>query len=211
MPDPLNEDEFRGERLKANYLGAFGTKQDSVTRLGGIFRPEKMKLSAGEVIYRLGNKARTDQDDRFGRWWMLESTLLLNAEYAVDIDSLVRLLRQNLAVPPAFSPLGRIHVATLQSRLSTFAGVGNAIWRDSLPAEKQQGAPPLLAGGIERDGSSRGVWLRFQLYIPGLRECGARALEFGPVLTLSEWFSRFRLGSVKPAHVNVPLSSAPGR
>lgn len=196
MTEPANAEEFEGDKLNVNFSRAQGLKPDGITRIGGIFNPGKMKLAPGDVICRFGNKKRPEADDRCGPWWMLRSTLELNAEHAPDVDALIRTLRQNLALPPAYSPLDRVFMATVRTRLLVFAGNGSAIWRDDLDQNQRDGAPPLLAGGIERDGSARGVSLRFQLFLPGLAASGRDALDYAPVLTAASWFGRFKQGNL---------------
>ena len=189
MIEPANEDEFRNEKEGSNRQWAMGYKRDGVTRVGGISNPQKTKLALGDIIFRFGNKQRSSTDDRCGPWWITQETLMLNAEFASNVSGLIATLRQNLALPLAFSPLDRIFGATVIQRLSVFSGTGNGIFRKELHKGYREGAPPLLLGGMELDGSSRSVSLRFQLFIPGLATSGRNALDYGTTLSAIKWFN----------------------
>lgn len=189
MGGSANEVQFEGELFDKNLRWAMGYKRDSDTRLGGILKPDKIKLVPEDIIFRFGNKRRTEREDRCGVWWMTQATLELNAERASTVTALIEILRQNLALPPGFSPLDRVMGATVPRRLSGFAGNGSGIFRRELKATDTAAAPPLYAGGIELDGSARGRSLRYQLFIPGLADCPG-ALEYGGRRTASQWFYR---------------------
>ena len=189
MAGSANEAQFGGVLRDDNLRRAMGYKRDGKTRLGGIVNPGKIKLAPGDIIFRFGNKQRTEREDRCGAWWMTQATLALNAEHADSVQTLIDILRQNLALPPAFSPLDRVIGATVQEKLSAFAGVGGGIFRRELDTKDKAGAPPLLLGGMERDGSAAGVSLRFQLFIPGLADC-PWALAYGGQRNAMQWFYR---------------------
>jgi hypothetical protein len=189
MSEPANQDEFQGDNALKNLRRAMGSKPDGLTRVGGILHPAKIKLAEGDIIFRFGNGARLENEDRSGPWWMTQATLLLNAENASNVTGLIATLRQNLALPAGFSPLDRVFGASVRQRLYAFAGIGTGIFREDLDTRDQIGAPPILLGGMERDGSTRGRSLCYQLFIPGLAASARNALAYGPVRTATEWFN----------------------
>ena len=76
------------------------------------------------TIYRFDDTEKNLDRDRFGRWWMARETLEELARYAIDAESLVRIARQHLAVPPDFSAMNRFLTANLRLTLRAFGGVG---------------------------------------------------------------------------------------
>ena len=166
-----------------------GVKKDGLTRLGGIHMPNKIGVAPGDIIFRFGNKKYAERQDRCGAWWMTQATLELNANQVSSVGALINMLRQNLALPPAFSPLDRVIGATVRQPLFAFAGVGGGIFRADLDTKDKAGAPPLLLGGMEFDGSSAGRSMRYQLFIPGLSDCPG-ALEYGGRRNATQWFYR---------------------
>jgi hypothetical protein len=194
MAGEANAAEFEGDAYTRNYRAARGLDPtDRVT--GGIFQPEPEKLRQNITIFRFGDTAKALDRDRFGRWWMARETLEELVRYAVDAESLVRIARQHLAVPPDFNAMNRCFIADLRLTLRAFGGVGGLVFED-LPATAPGGARTVIwPGGTELTGTPAGRTMKRQLFIPGLDRV-PNALAFRPVLTLAELIAAFRLGGV---------------
>jgi hypothetical protein len=192
MAGEANAGEFEGDAYMRNYRAARGL-DPSDRVIGGIIQPEPEKLRPNITIYRFGDTAKDLDRDRFGRWWMARETLEELTRYAVDAESLVRIARQHLAVPPDFSAMNRCFTADLRLTLRAFGGVGGLVFED-LPAAAPGGARTVIwPGGTELTGTPADRTMKRQLFIPGLDRV-PDALSFGPVTTVTELVAAFRLG-----------------
>ncbi len=194
MAGEANAAEFEGDAYTRNYRAARGLDpSDRVT--GGIFQPEPEKLRQNLTIFRFGDTSKELNRDRFGRWWIARETLEELVRYAVDAESLVRIARQHLAVPPDFNAMNRCFTADLRLTLRAFGGVGGLVFED-LPATAPGGAHAVIwPGGTELTGTPRDRTMKRQLFLPGLDRV-PNALAFRPVLTLAELVAAFRVGGV---------------
>jgi hypothetical protein len=194
MAGEANAAEFEGDAYTRNYRAARGLDPtDRVT--GGIFQPEPEKLRQNITIFRFGDTVKALDRDRFGRWWMARETLEELVRYAVDAESLVRIARQHLAVPPDFNAMNRCFIADSRLTLRAFGGVGGLVFED-LTATAPGGARTVIwPGGTELTGTPADRTMKRQLFIPGLDRV-PNALAFRPVLTLAELIAAFRLGGV---------------
>ena len=192
MAGEANVVEFEGDAYQRNYRAARGL-DPSDRVIGGIFQPEPEKLRQNTTIYRFGDTAKDLDRDRFGRWWMARETLEELARYAIDAESLVRIARQHLAVPPDFSAMNRCFIADLRLALRAFGGVGGLVFED-LPDTAHGGARTVIwPGGTELTGTPIDRTMKRQLFIPGLDRV-PNALAFRPVMTVTDLIATFRFG-----------------
>lgn len=192
MAGEANAAEFEGDAYTRNVRAARGLDpSDRVT--GGIVQPEPEKLRQNTTIYRFGDTSKDLDRDRFGRWWMARETLEELARYAIDAESLVRIARQHLAVPPGFNAMNRCFTADLRATLRAFGGVGGLVFED-LPDAAPGGARTVIwPGGAELTGRPADRTMKRQLFIPGLDRVPS-SLAFRPVMTVTELVAAMRFG-----------------
>ena len=192
MAGEANAAEFEGDAYLANFRAAHGyDTSDRVT--GGIFQPEPEKLRPGATIYRFGDTTKDIEHDRFGRWWVASETIELLARYAVDAESLVRIVRIHLAVPPGFNAMDRMFIADVRLTLRAFGGVGGLVFEDLPAGPREPERTVKWPGGTELIGTPTDRTMKRQLFVPGLAKV-PNALAYRPVRSVKQWIGAFRHG-----------------